>query len=228
MSRLRYNGAQGILGAALTSGGTTITFAVAPSFATIVAPDVIAIVLEPGTANMEIVWLTAYTAAATTGTITRASEGTTGVAHAIGTVWSHDPTVVDFYPSSMKAAVVATSQTTASTTYTDLATVGPAVTVNTLTTAWVDLSGNLTNSNTANYVVMAFAVSGATTIAATDNLSITYFTSSASSQLQGGCGFLVTGLTPGANTFTCKYRVGAGGGTGTWSNRNIKVTPLDI
>lgn len=92
MARLRYNNSVGTLGASLTNSGTTITFAAAPSFATIASPDFIAIILEPEgsspSANFEVVYLTAYTAAATTGTISRGQEGTTGVAHSNGVAWA--------------------------------------------------------------------------------------------------------------------------------------------
>ena len=101
MARLRYNNSVGTLGASLTSSGTTIAFASAPSFATIVSPDYIAIVLEPTgstpSANFEIVYLTAYTAAATTGTILRGQEGTTGVAHSNGVAWEQGPVQADAY-----------------------------------------------------------------------------------------------------------------------------------
>lgn len=101
MARLRYNNAVGTLGASLTSSGTTITFASAPSFATITSPDFIPLVLEPaGTSpsgNFEIVYLTAYTAAATTGTIARGQEGTSGVAHSNGVAWEQGPVQVDAY-----------------------------------------------------------------------------------------------------------------------------------
>lgn len=100
MARLRYNNQSGFLGGTgLTNSGTTITFAAAPNFATIVAPDFIVLVLDPGTPNMEVVYLTAYTAAATTGTITRAAEDGTrwpAVAHSVGAAWSNDPTVADY------------------------------------------------------------------------------------------------------------------------------------
>jgi hypothetical protein len=35
---------------------------------------------------------------------------------------------------------------------------------------------------------------------------------------------VITGLTPGSNTFTAKYRIT--GGTGTWRDRDIVVIPL--
>jgi hypothetical protein len=83
-------------GITFANGSTTSgSWASAPAFATIAAPDIAKIVVEPDTANEEIVYLTAYTAAATSGTFTRAQEGTTGRAHS-ATAWVHGPTAADF------------------------------------------------------------------------------------------------------------------------------------
>jgi len=113
--RLRYNGQRGTTGASLTSSGTTITFTVAPNFATIVSPTYIPLTLEPNTANMEIVYLTAYTSGATTGTITRAAEDATlhpAVAHVITSTWDHGPTKGDFDPQdSLQSPAFAASLT---------------------------------------------------------------------------------------------------------------------
>jgi len=116
--------------------------------------------------------------------------------------------------------IVATSQTTTSTSYTDLATAGPAVTVVTGTTAVVGLYNSNVNTGSTS-ALMSFEVSGASTIAANDNMAIGI---SGTNATREGATFLVTGLTAGSNTFTCKYRVGAG--TGTYVDRRIFVLPL--
>lgn len=114
MSRLRYNNLQGTLGAALTNSGTAIVFAAAltsnggVAVPTIVAPDFSSLTLEPGTANFEVVSLTAYTSGATTGTVTRGVEGT-AVAHASGGAWVHAPTRVDFGAGGEGLTTIATS-----------------------------------------------------------------------------------------------------------------------
>jgi hypothetical protein len=59
------------------------------------------------------------------------------------------------------------------------------------------------------------------TAAASDSTSIGTATSSGA---RTGSVFLVTGLTPGTNIFTCRYRVGSG--TGTYVDRRITVFPL--
>lgn len=117
-------------------------------------------------------------------------------------------------------AIVSTSQTTTSTSYTDLATVGPAVTVNTGSSAVVTLYNANLNSGGTVSSLMSFDVTGASSQAAADNLSIGGATANG---MRIGAAFLVSGLTPGSNTFTCRYRVGSG--TGTYSDRRIVVLP---
>lgn len=117
------------------------------------------------------------------------------------------------------SAEVLTSQTTTSTSYTDLATAGPAVTLTTGTKALVIVQSN--QSSTAGSALMAFAVSGASTIAASDD----YHAQNASTNALSACALIsLTGLTAGSNTFTAKYRVSAG--TGTYKNRRIAVIPI--
>jgi hypothetical protein len=87
-----------------TSQAITGLFAVAPAFATLVAPDYYVLEIEPNTANYEIAYLTAYTAASLDGTITRGQEGTSAPAHITGVPWAHGPTAQDFAPTYKPAA----------------------------------------------------------------------------------------------------------------------------
>lgn len=108
MTRLRANNISGTASGnpiTLSSGGTTTaSWPSAPVFPTIVAPDYYTIVVEPDTANEEIIYLTAFTAAATSGTVTRAQEGTAGVTHT-ATAWVHGATAADFKsPASRQSA----------------------------------------------------------------------------------------------------------------------------
>jgi hypothetical protein len=105
MARLRFNNALGLLGAPLSAASPgasqTIDFgATVPPFATLVAPDYIPIVLEPpsgqSSVNFEIVYLTAYTAGQTTGTILRGQENTPAPAHAASATWVCGATIQDF------------------------------------------------------------------------------------------------------------------------------------
>ena len=123
-------------------------------------------------------------------------------------------------------ASVATQQTTTSNvTYTDLATSGPAVTLTTGTKALVTIGAYLYNQTTgSNNAYMSFAVSGATTVAAADDRCLMVQFSTAQVVLRGSRTFLITGLTPGSNTFTAKYSAGAG--TAVFADRFISVMDL--
>lgn len=131
--------------------------------------------------------------------------------------------------TAVGSATVATSQSTTSTSYTDLATVGPTVTITTGTTAIVWISNRNTNNsgnanNSTGNNAMSFAVSGATTIAAADTTGITVPTIHNTQEQSVGAVFRVTGLTAGSNTFTAKYRVhGVTPGTGSFYDRNMVV-----
>lgn len=124
---------------------------------------------------------------------------------------------------SMVASVPAL-QTTASTVYVDLATVGPTVSVVTGTSALV-MMGMVSAMGAANAInFMAPAVSGASTVAAADAnaLQQSHATSGGvegSSQIT-----LLTELTPGTNVFTAKYKTNAG--TASIQARTITVFPL--
>lgn len=122
---------------------------------------------------------------------------------------------LDFLAGSI-GATVATSESTASGTYVDLATTGPSITVVTLTTALVIVSCGVANG------AMSFAVSGATTIAPVD--ATCFSVSGTSVSVQGSFLAFLAGLTAGANTFTAKYR--SNSGTAGFNNRNIVVIPL--
>ncbi|HEX9832550.1 MAG TPA: hypothetical protein VGA66_05580 [Mycobacterium sp.] len=119
------------------------------------------------------------------------------------------------------------SGTTTSTSFGDLtgAAIGPAITVETGPTALVIVHGQISNSG-AGSARMAYAVSGATTLAAADNRGIGIIgaagvTIVCSMGTHHGGG---TALTPGSNTFTAKYRVSSG--TGSFEDRRIVVLPM--
>lgn len=127
MARLRYNGVRSALGGTgLAPAGTTITFTAALAHAggavpTITGSDYIPLTIY-GTDGLaeEIVWLTAYTSGALTGTITRAQEGTTAATHAAGAVVDHGPTALDFTAATVSEpeaiGVALSDETTAITT----------------------------------------------------------------------------------------------------------------
>lgn len=120
--------------------------------------------------------------------------------------------------NAVSTATVATTENTSSAAYTDLATVGPSVTVTTGTSVKVTFVAFVTNASVATNAV-SVAVSGATTIAASDIRAL--------NQASGGRAAMVciiTGLTPGSNTFTLKYKTSSG--TASYLNRDIIVEIL--
>ena len=120
------------------------------------------------------------------------------------------------------------SGTTTSTSFTDLdapAVAGPSITVTTGPAALVVVHCTLSNSGTGSSR-MGYDVSGATSLAAADNRGVGIFGVAGASLVAGTTCIHIggTGLTPGVNTFTAKYRVSSG--TGTFSARRIIVFPL--
>jgi hypothetical protein len=122
-------------------------------------------------------------------------------------------------------ATVAAQESTTSASFTDLTTPGPAVTVPVGGSGKVLLimQAEMQSGTNNTYAMMAYAVSGATTVAAVEiarlrgNSAINEQTVMASA--------VVTGLTPGNNTFTAKYGAPLGG-TQTFANRRILAIPL--
>lgn len=118
---------------------------------------------------------------------------------------------------------VSTSESTASTSFTNLSTVGPSVTVTTGSRALVLVSSYLFNTNINSATFVSYDISGATTRAALTGTSITLDGQPASQAMRMGTSNYETILTPGVNTFTMKYAVGSG--TGTFADRNLVVIP---
>jgi hypothetical protein len=120
---------------------------------------------------------------------------------------------------------VPTSQTTGSTTYASLTTVGPQLAgVVTGTQAIAIWQAQLGNNTSGQNSFMSVAVSGASTVAADDTYSLRYQAFGANARHRGTCAHMFTGLTPGSSTFTAQYRVDAG--TGTFLDRSLIVIPL--
>lgn len=120
--------------------------------------------------------------------------------------------------------VIDQAESTSSTSYTDLSTVGPKVTVTTGTRALVFLHCNMKNETAAFQSNMSFGITGATTQTAVDSGSIQSDGLTADKAVQWGGANLIDDLTPGVNVFTAKYKVG--GSTATFSNRNLTVVPF--
>lgn len=128
--------------------------------------------------------------------------------------------------SAVDSATVATDETRALTSYGDLATAGPAVTLTTGAEVIVTISCSAYRTGgTGSAALAAVDVSGATTLAAADGNGIVS-TAGVSNHIQTPCRrFKITGLTPGSNTFTVKYRCDAVQ-THHFYNRDITVEAL--
>lgn len=113
------------------------------------------------------------------------------------------------------------AEATQETTYVDLPTIGPSVSVVTGTQALVVMyCGMLNSSGSAAW--MSYEVSGATASTAADNRAI-QLQSTGGQQI--GAVILHNSLTPGLNTFTAKYRI-TSSGTGLFNRRTLSVQPL--
>lgn len=124
----------------------------------------------------------------------------------------------------MKSAQVLTAETTASTAYVDLATLGPAVTCDTSLTALVFVTVGLRQSAAATGIVYAdYEVTGATSRSPSDGTSA-YFSPPSGNPHCRTTAVHMADLTSGSNTFTMKYRCDSG--TGDFRNRRITVMPL--
>lgn len=120
---------------------------------------------------------------------------------------------------------VDTTEQTASTTYTDLTTVGPSVTVETGTAALVMWNTRIWNDTGAAQSACAYSVSGASDIPADDAWAMILDGVAGDNNWHMGCWDYTQSLTPGTNTFTLKYRAG-GAGTAGFRWRFLAVWPL--
>jgi hypothetical protein len=113
------------------------------------------------------------------------------------------------------------------TTYGDLGTVGPTVTLTTGTKALVLVNCRMTHTVATATCWASFAVSGATTDAAIDGRAVMLSTGSATNPAARMGTATLIAVTAGTNTFTMKYkRSGAATGTATFSARRIQVVAL--
>ncbi len=121
-------------------------------------------------------------------------------------------------------AAIATTQTTTSTTYTGLTTAGPAETVTTGAHALVIVTAFCYNATAFRSAQMSYAVSGASTIAASNANGLNVRSAGATEWQRLSVVSLIT-VTAGSNTFTAMYSA-ATGGTAHFRTRSIIVVPL--
>jgi hypothetical protein len=120
-------------------------------------------------------------------------------------------------------ASVATSQNTSSTSYTDLATPGPSVTVTTGTRCLIILSATMATNAANAYANATWTVSGATSTTSGWAI-ISYRSAVANDQIRMSGIDYPGSINAGTNTFKMVYS--ASGGTATFVYRNIIVWPI--
>jgi hypothetical protein len=113
--------------------------------------------------------------------------------------------------------------TTSSSTYTGVA---PTVTVTSSDRALVLWSANFSEDTANRSCWCSVAVSGATTIAATDDTSLAGSSVAANRDRQMMSIKWFNTLNAGSNIFTMQYHVQGGVGVGTWSERRLFVLPF--
>jgi len=121
-------------------------------------------------------------------------------------------------------AIITAADDTTSTSYTDMATVGPSVTVTTGTRALIVISAHIANNTSNSLSSISYTISGNTVQAATDTNSLFVDGIDADKPTQRMQIQYEEGLSPGENTFTLKYKVGSGRITA--QNRFLAVWPF--
>jgi hypothetical protein len=118
---------------------------------------------------------------------------------------------------------VSTTESTTSTVYADLATVGASATatIGPSGRAIIIISGRVSNNTAGQTSHISAAGPG---LVAGDTTALSNLADAANSLLIASHVFVAGGLTVGAGTFTLKYRVT--GGTGSFSHRRLAVIPI--
>jgi len=120
------------------------------------------------------------------------------------------------------------AESTTSSTYANLSTVGAVITATTGGRVLVGITSDLNNNTAGGASYVSYEITGATAAAADDNYSLSAKCEAAPtaiSMARASSFRLRTGITSGSNTFTMKYRV-TSGTTGTFNERSILVIPL--
>ncbi len=122
-----------------------------------------------------------------------------------------------------QGGVVDTSQSTSSTSYTDLATTGPAATSTTGTRVIISFGARMWNDTAGIEARMGFAVTGASTVSASDAFAALHESESANQSNTHFVTYRFVTLTAGSNTFTAKYKATAN--TAHFQFRKLLVMP---
>lgn len=123
------------------------------------------------------------------------------------------------------STLVATAQTTTSTTYVDLTTAGPAVTHSTGIQCMASWGAIMSNATLGLGARMSCALSGSNTVAASDTNSAACESGNANDAFQISWTTIFTPITAGSLTLTSKYRA-IGGGTASFTTRIMTMFPF--
>ena len=118
-------------------------------------------------------------------------------------------------------STILTQETSTRTTYGNITTTGPTVTITTGTQAIISATAQMYSSGGDN-MYMSYEISGATTEASDDDRALSY-QAGAGDQIRATCTTLQT-LTAGSNVFKAEYKTSAS--TGTWDDRRILVMAM--
>jgi len=162
-----------------------------------------------------IAYLTAPTVPAATGTSTFLPSGIRTVYN--GSVWVCVTPVGASTP-----AQGATSSTSYTATLSGTPGTNPSVTIVTGTTAMVSMRGFTTAGAGNLYTIISIAVSGASTVAASDDWAGYTYASGTNEGNTNGVTVIIPGLTAGTNTFTMQYKLNSAVSS-TFSQRSIIV-----
>jgi len=121
---------------------------------------------------------------------------------------------------------VLASESTTSTSYTNLTTVGPQVTVTTGVSALVFMRAEIGQSVSGAGAWIGLAISGATTQAAGTLYELGHGAETSGNFYTHFDIFRVTGLTPGSNTFTMQYKSLSSSSSCNAAYRAMLVIPL--
>ena len=154
-------------------------------------------------------------------TVAAATGGTANVPTGIQTIYNGSAWVCTTEVSALTANTGTTASTSYTTTLSGSPGTNPSVTLSTGTTALVSLyaMGYATVQGAGPY--LSVAVSGASTIAASDNFSSRLDAPLANYSFQLAFTSVISGLTAGTNTFTLNYRTGSN--TGGFILRTLTV-----
>lgn len=120
-----------------------------------------------------------------------------------------------------------TGTTTGSTSYVDLSDgAGASVTLTTGTQACVFWGAQMATNTATTSCRVSFAISGATTTAASDNYPIVHEAGTTLNLNMGMSAQTIVPVNAGSNTFTMKYKMSSAAATGTFLRRRISVVSL--